>query len=48
MRAGPSLNDISGWNDIKPLVDYGKNGRFNVRSVKLFLDGKFLGVLVAR
>jgi len=48
MRAGPSLNDISGWNDIKPLIDYGKNGRFNVRSVKLFFDGKFLGVFVAR
>lgn len=43
MRAGPSLDDIGSWNNIKPLVDYGKNGRFNVRSVKLFLDGKFLG-----
>jgi len=40
MRAGPSLDDISGWNEIKPLVDYGKNGKLNVRSVKLFMDGK--------
>lgn len=39
MRAGPSLDDIEGWNEIKPLVDYGENGRLNVRSVKLFMDG---------
>lgn len=41
MRAGPSLDDINGWNKIEPLVDYGRNGRFNVRGVKLFLDGEF-------
>jgi hypothetical protein len=39
MRAGPSLDDIDGWNTIKPLIDYGENGRLNVRSVKLFMDG---------
>lgn len=48
MRAGPSLDDINGWNKIEPLVDYGKDGRFNVRSVKLFMDGEFRGALVAR
>ena len=40
MRAGPSLDNISGWNEIKPLIDYGKHGKFNVQSVKLFLDGE--------
>ncbi|KAF9652242.1 hypothetical protein BDM02DRAFT_234555 [Thelephora ganbajun] len=39
MRAGPSLNDIDGWNEIKPLIDYGRNGKFNMRGVKLFMDG---------
>lgn len=41
MRAGPSLDDVNAWNEIKPLIDYGKNGRFNVRGVKLFMDGGF-------
>ena len=41
MRAGPSLDDIGKWDEIKPLIDYGKNGRFNMRSVKLFMDGRF-------
>ena len=41
MRAGPLLDDIDKWDEIKPLIDYGKNGRFNMRSVKLFLDGRF-------
>jgi hypothetical protein len=39
MRAGPSLDDIGEWNEIKPLIDYGEGGKLNVRSVKLFLDG---------
>lgn len=41
MRAGPTLDDIGKWDEIKPLIDYGKNGRFNMRSVKLFMDGRF-------
>ena len=41
MRAGPLLEDIGKWDEIKPLIDYGKNGRFNMRSVKLFMDGNF-------
>lgn len=45
MRAGPQLDDIVGWNEIKPLIDYGKNGRLNVRGVKLFMDGKILSML---
>ena len=40
MRGGPLLEDIGKWDEIKPLIDYGKNGRFNMRSVKLFMDGK--------
>ena len=40
MRAGPPFNDINGWNEIKPLIDYGKNGKLNMRGVKLFMDGK--------
>lgn len=48
MRAGPSLDDTSGWNEIKPLIDYGRNGRFNVRGVKLFMDGRFKRMLVIR
>lgn len=39
MRAGPSLDDVEGWKDIRPLIDYGENGKLNVRSVKLFMDG---------
>lgn len=39
MRAGPSLDDIDKWDEIKSLVDYGQNGRLNLRSVKLFMDG---------
>lgn len=39
MRAGPPLDDIDGWNKIKPLTNYGENGRLNMRSVKLFMDG---------
>jgi hypothetical protein len=39
MRGGPSLNNISGWSEVKPLIDYGKKGKFNMRGVKLFLDG---------
>jgi len=41
MRAGPALDDIDKWDEIKPLIDYGKNGKFNMRSVKLFMDGEF-------
>lgn len=41
MRAGPSLDDISGWDEIKPLIDYGKKAKFNMRGVKLFMDGTF-------
>jgi len=41
MRAGPPLDDIDKWDEIKPLIDYGRNGRFNMRSVKLFMDGRF-------
>ena len=40
MRAGPPLDDISEWNEIKPLVNYGENERLNMRGVKLFMDGK--------
>lgn len=40
MRGGPPLDDISKWNEIKPLVNYGENERLNMRSVKLFMDGK--------
>ena len=40
MRAGPPLDDIGKWDGVKPLIDYGKNGRFNMRSVKMFMDGK--------
>jgi hypothetical protein len=48
MRAGPPLDDIDGWNMFKPLVDYGENGRLNVRSVKLFMDGMVRGTSVLR
>jgi len=41
MRAGPSLDNINGWNEVKQLINYGKNGKLNVRSVKLFMDGEF-------
>lgn len=39
MRAGPSLDGIDRWNEVKPLINYGENERLNVRSVKLFMDG---------
>lgn len=48
MRAGPSLDDIDKWDEIKPLVNYGKSGRFNMRSVKLFMDGTSRRILATR
>ncbi|KAF9780179.1 amidohydrolase family-domain-containing protein [Thelephora terrestris] len=39
MRAGPPADDISEWDKIKPLINYGENERFNVQGVKLFMDG---------
>ena len=43
MRAGPSNDHVDEWNELKPLINYGENGKLNVRSVKLFMDGEAQG-----
>jgi hypothetical protein len=48
MRAGPPADDISEWDKIKPLINYGENERFNVQGVKLFMDGKVCRASVSR
>lgn len=39
MRSGPPAHEPAAWDEVKPIVNYGKGGHLNMRSVKLFMDG---------
>lgn len=42
MRAGPLDHEDPAWHDIKPIANYGKDGRLNMWSIKLFMDGSYI------
>lgn len=41
MRAGPLDPANLAWSDVKPTVNYGKEGHLNICGVKLFMDGSY-------